>query len=105
MPLCNGVYVAEIPSLFFIIIPQGTSLQIVLVLESPLHREIHINNYREVSNPSNKFRTGILFFSILQEGLGSLKQLYEKFWINHSFQSYTPIPLMYPDPVYLPSPS
>ncbi|KFP53035.1 hypothetical protein N323_09843, partial [Cathartes aura] len=76
MPLCNVVYVAEIPSLFFIISPSGTSLQIVLVLESALRRAIHINNYREVPNPSNKFGTGIQFFSILQEGLGSLKQLY-----------------------------
>ncbi|KFQ09510.1 hypothetical protein N329_10461, partial [Haliaeetus albicilla] len=72
MPLCNVVYVAEIPSLFFIIIPSGTSLQIVVVLESALHRAIAINNCRGVPNPSNKFGTGIPFFSILQEGLGSL---------------------------------
>ncbi|KFV40953.1 hypothetical protein N328_06841, partial [Gavia stellata] len=76
IPLCNAVYVAEVPSLFFIISPSGTSPQIVLVLESALHRAIHINNYKEVPNPSNKFRTGFPFFSILQEGLGSLKQLY-----------------------------
>ncbi|KFW69758.1 hypothetical protein AS28_02435, partial [Pygoscelis adeliae] len=73
MPLCNAVYVAEIPSLFFIISPSGTYMQIVLVLESTPCRAVHINNYREVPNPSNKFRTGIPFFSILQEGLGSLK--------------------------------
>lgn len=62
MPLCNVVYVAEIPSLFFIINPSGTSLQIVVLLESALHRAIHINNYRGVPNPSNKFGTGIPFF-------------------------------------------
>ncbi|KFZ65190.1 hypothetical protein N338_04851, partial [Podiceps cristatus] len=76
MPLCNASYVAKIPSLFFIISPSRTSLKIVIVLESALHRAIHINNYREVPNPSNKFGTGIPFFSILQEGFGSLQQLY-----------------------------
>ncbi|KFQ40240.1 hypothetical protein N332_08330, partial [Mesitornis unicolor] len=92
MSLCNVVYVVEIPSLFFIISPSGTSLQIVLVLESAVHRTIHINNYRDFSNPSDKFRTGIQIFSILQEGLGSLKQLYKKF----RFRRYTPMPFMYP---------
>ncbi|KFW91995.1 hypothetical protein N336_04842, partial [Phalacrocorax carbo] len=81
MPLFNAVYVAEIPSLLFIISPSGTSLQIVLLLESALHMAIHINNYREVPNLSNTFRRGNPFFSILQEGLGSLKQLYKKFHI------------------------
>ncbi|KFV89456.1 hypothetical protein N327_04968, partial [Fulmarus glacialis] len=93
MPLCNVVYVAEIPSLFYIISPSETSLQIVLVLESTLHRAIHINNYRGVPNPSHNFVTGIPFFSILQEGLGSLKQLYKKLT---TLKSYTSIPFMYP---------
>lgn len=73
MPRCNAVYVAEIPSLFFMISPLGTSQQLVLVLESALCRAIHINNDKEVPNPSNKFGTGIHFF--LQVGLGKLKQL------------------------------
>ncbi|KFP64100.1 hypothetical protein N322_02233, partial [Cariama cristata] len=79
VPLCNAVYVAEIPSLFFSSSPPGTSLQTVLVLEPALHRAIHINNYKEIPNPSNKFGTGIPFFSILQEGLGSLKGLCTNF--------------------------
>ncbi|KFV01201.1 hypothetical protein N339_11118, partial [Pterocles gutturalis] len=77
MPLCNAVYVAEIPYLFFIISPSGTSLQIVVVLESALPRAIYTNNYRDVPNPSSKFGTGIPFFSILWEDLGNLKQLYK----------------------------
>ncbi|KFO91073.1 hypothetical protein N320_01567, partial [Buceros rhinoceros silvestris] len=71
VPLCNAVYVAEIPSLFFITSPSATPLQIVLLLESALHGAIRRNNYKEVPNP-NKFRTGVSFFSILREGLGSL---------------------------------
>lgn len=59
MPLCSAVYVAKIPSLFFISSPLGTSLQIVLVLEPAPCRTFCINNHKGILNPSNKFRTGI----------------------------------------------
>ncbi|KFV93409.1 hypothetical protein N326_03478, partial [Eurypyga helias] len=88
LPLCNTVCEAEIQSLVFSSSPSGTSLRIICVLESALRKEIHINSYKEVPNPSNKFGTGIPFFSILQEGFGSLKHLYTNF-------------RLYPHPMYV----
>lgn len=96
MPLCSAVYVAKIPSLFFISSPLGTSLQIVLVLEPAPCRTFRINNHKGILNPSNKFRTGIPFFSVLQEGLGSLKQL-------KAILDQSPFPKLYHHPIYVPN--
>lgn len=96
MPLCDEVYVAEIPSLRFVSSPSRTSLQSVLVVESALLRAIQVNNRNEVPIPSNKFQTGIPFLSILQEGLESLKQLYKNFRLTTLSKALPPSHLSTP---------
>lgn len=98
MPLCNAVYVAEIPSLFFIISPRGLHCRL-----SQCQNQLCTGQF--IRTTTKKFLTFLInseqecYFS------PSCRRALEVSSSRIQILDYVPIPCVCLTPVYLPGPS